>query len=562
MHDVRILLTAFAEVPSATGIGARMAQWLSAFGGPHVDGLFLRGARSVHIERVAGARVMRVAQDHLTASQRFPAYARALARQWRSDAYQVLWCGDAHSAAVARTLSDAPFVWDLSAMPGPEHDATLAAAAHIVVPSVYARERLLGRTDAAHPSAPHVDAARDASHLNAAGIDHVRQNAARIDAARVSVAVRAIDCGEFHPPSIELARAQVRMLVLAPALDAALVLHTVASMQRRAPHVQVSVHTPPAVADASAFAATLAGADIVVAITDDDDERLAAPYRALQAMATGRCTVLVGAAGLCSDGLVADTDLVVVPADATRVLATLLMLCERTSLRSALGRSAARTVAERFDVRSATHTAFAVLERLGLARHVADPASTATGDAEGGSTSALPLAESSSPASEPARVADLAQLTQLTDTPSFHELAGAYDGDTFLDGASAKARAGLDHGSTKVDAERVKAAMLISSDAPHPPVPLPSTPEAAQTRDGDDDDPAARKRSPPPRSLGLVAAPVSGDDAWAADTIADGPPFEGTQRAEAPVRALPHALLVDSVEVKLPQSDMTDEDAS
>lgn len=125
-----------------------------------------------------------------------------------------------------------------------------------------------------------------------------------------------------------------------------------------------------------------------------------------------------------------------------------------------------------------------------------------------------------------------ASATIRMEAPAFSNLEpapGLWEGDTFLDGSSAP------NTDSNPDAERVKAAMLVSSDA---------------------------DRSTPPSTLTSVKVassmdslePSSGEkrDPWVNDTIADGSPLD-TQRPpseRAPQLRLPAAksLLVDLAE--------------
>ena len=56
----RVLFCAFAEVPGTTSAGTRTAQWLSVFGTKEMDALAIKGTQAAHIQRLGGARMMRV----------------------------------------------------------------------------------------------------------------------------------------------------------------------------------------------------------------------------------------------------------------------------------------------------------------------------------------------------------------------------------------------------------------------------------------------------------------------------------------------------------------------
>ena len=103
-----VLFCAFAEVPGPSAAGVRTAQMMGAFGsGFDVDGLCLKGPEVAHIERLGSARVMRVPVESKPFLERLAAYRRALGRQLSGDHYDVVWCADLFSGAVAASYKEA-----------------------------------------------------------------------------------------------------------------------------------------------------------------------------------------------------------------------------------------------------------------------------------------------------------------------------------------------------------------------------------------------------------------------------------------------------------------------
>ncbi len=94
----RALVLSFGAVPAPTGRARRLAAALDAWGSRlQVDVLTAKVEGEPHIERFAGARLMRVpmAGDLAARSQTFE---RALRRQLASEEYDLILCGDAFGA--------------------------------------------------------------------------------------------------------------------------------------------------------------------------------------------------------------------------------------------------------------------------------------------------------------------------------------------------------------------------------------------------------------------------------------------------------------------------------
>ena len=120
MSDPHVLFCAFAEVPGASSVGTRTAQWLSVFGNKEVDALSLKGREAAHIQRLGGARMMRVPNTSgKPFLERLSTYQRALQRQLAGEPYELVWCADLFSAAVvAQSLKEkTPIVVEISEVP-------------------------------------------------------------------------------------------------------------------------------------------------------------------------------------------------------------------------------------------------------------------------------------------------------------------------------------------------------------------------------------------------------------------------------------------------------------
>src|SRR5688572_27895133 len=96
------LFCAFAEVPGPSAAGVRTQQWLSVFGSKEVDALSLKGTKDAHIQRLGGARMMRVPNTlGRPFLERLSTYQRALQRQIAGEQYELIWCADLFSASIA-----------------------------------------------------------------------------------------------------------------------------------------------------------------------------------------------------------------------------------------------------------------------------------------------------------------------------------------------------------------------------------------------------------------------------------------------------------------------------
>ena len=159
-------------MPGASAAGTRTAQWLSVFGNKEVDALTLKGREAAHIQRLGGARMMRVPN---TAGkpflERLSTYQRALQRQLAGDQYDLVWCADLFSASVVATSvkEKIPIVVEIAEVPSQslagrtlvgedtaavqkrwreQERAAIRAATKVLLPSRHVAKLLAERIDA------------------------------------------------------------------------------------------------------------------------------------------------------------------------------------------------------------------------------------------------------------------------------------------------------------------------------------------------------------------------------------------------------------------------------
>jgi glycosyltransferase involved in cell wall biosynthesis len=501
-----ILFCAFAEVPGTSAAGTRMAQWLRTFGGKEVDALSIKGTSAAHIQRLGGARMMRV--PNTTGKpflERLSTYQRALQRQLAGDSYDLVWAADVFSAGIVAPLlkGQAPLIVEVDSIPSSrvksylgdepvdvqkkwreQERAALRAASRVILPSRHAAKLLTERVD------PRV----------------------------LLVVPRCVDRTTFTPPSVEISLDEQLVLIfggregggkLRPVVNLA---HALA--QKVAPTVRIGILGMPNPVDADLRAAlakkgvadrvelvdadnplaltgALSQADVVVvpSSAEEDLEPFAVPHRALEAMACARAVVLTGNDASFRDAVTPSEHLLVVPPrDPARAVEAVTALLADTARRDTLRRAGLRHVERTADLAArsaeladAIYDATKVRPRLHEPRD-SDPDTSSVMipeppkmkpavplETESGpfaSARAAPLAvPSSSPPVTPAASMPAPMATVKMDIQNLGlevgavEAHGLWEGDTFLDGGPAPAI------ETNPDAARVRAAMLLSSDA-------------------------------------------------------------------------------------------------
>jgi hypothetical protein len=191
----KLLFCAFAEVPGPTSAGTRVNQLLGAFSDDFdVDGMTLKGPDLAHIQRLGTARLMRVPIEGKAFLERLASYRRALQRQLSGDRYDLVYCADLFSAAVASAfretqgfalvveVTDFPSESFHQRWPVDPDDNKLRA-------EWQQSERL---------------ALRNATHVIAQSRHAARALSQRVDARRVHLIRRAVDRSMFQPPSMEV----------------------------------------------------------------------------------------------------------------------------------------------------------------------------------------------------------------------------------------------------------------------------------------------------------------------------------------------------------------------
>jgi glycosyltransferase involved in cell wall biosynthesis len=369
----RILFCAFAEVPGPTSAGTRMHQLLSAFSDDFaVDGMTLKGPDLAHIQRLGAARLMRVPIEGKPFLERLASYRRALQRQLSGDEYDLVYCADLFSAAVASAFRESQgfaLVVEVTDFP--------SESFHLRWPVDPDNKRLRAEWREAERHA-----LRHASHVIATSRHAARMLSERVDARRVHLIRRAVDRSVFAPPSMEVKldpRRTVlvvggreggpRLAPLIPLLEA--LATTVANDGVRI----VLAGPPPVDGDpvAGALAAmgiadsvelvdvdstirlatVLSDADVVVVPTIAEAELapMSVPHRALEAMACRRPVVLTGPTEAFSDSLVAEDEAIVVPARSGDALAAAVQrLLDSPALREAISAAGERRIDKEFDL--------------------------------------------------------------------------------------------------------------------------------------------------------------------------------------------------------------------
>ncbi len=386
-----VLFCAFAEVPGPSAAGVRTAQMMGAFGaGFDVDGLCLKGPEGAHIERLGSVRVMRVPVDNKPFLERLAAYRRALARQLAGDHYDVVWCAELFSGAVAASYQQA-------------HGFSLLVDVDDVPSQSFARLYEVDPTDKqlrAEWAAGEKAALRGATVVLApsrmAAKAFSTRLAPRVDARRIQVLPRAVDRSVFAPPTMELAFGEERtVLVLGgrdggPLLPAALALLQAIGQRTEREHVHLAfAGARPAddapvraaldeaglgervklvdVENAAGLAAALAEAHVVVvpSTAEVGVEPFAPPHRALSAMACRRPTILTGPPASFADMLVPGEDALVTDAnDPAAAAAAVERLLDGPALRESIAQSGARRVEQEADLVTRLGQAAALLSDL------------------------------------------------------------------------------------------------------------------------------------------------------------------------------------------------------
>lgn len=559
-----------------------MAQWLRVFGTKDMDALSLKGREAAHIQRLGGARMMRVPN---TAGKPFleklSTYQRALQRQLAGEAYDLVWCADLFSAAAVAPMLKG------------------AASLLIEITEVPSQSRLLTGDDVELKKRwrdGERAAVRAATKVFLPSRHAVKLMSERIDARLVQVIPRCIDRTVFSPPSVEIALDDERLVLIfggregGPRLKAAAALaHALAAVLPRSVRIGILGPSSPADVDLNAVlgklglrgrvelvdadesravtgALSLAHVVVVPSSAEDDREPFALPHRALEAMACGRAVVVSGPDAAFRDGATPGEHFVAAPArDPRRVAKAVEDLLGDPLTRASLSRAAARHVEATADLMSrALEVQQIVVDATGVrlklhpprgddpdtssksAPQPPSPTAVAApppvvssrsgpsppGPANGGRESTA-LATSQGTESKPSSSGDsvfapasmLPMPTLRTELPelgsasaSLLESGAMWDGDTYLDGGHVHAPLAIE---TSPDAARVREAMLVSSDAQSKAdasVPLASSVSSLRSQSG----------GAVPTSLmigdALEERPRAGDP-WGPDTIADGTPL-------------------------------------
>ncbi len=588
MADPHVLFCAFAEVPGASAAGTRMGQWLSVFGNREVDALSLKGREAAHIQRLGGARMMRVPNTSgKPFLERLSTYQRALQRQLAGDQYDLIWCGDLFSGAVVAqaTKDRVPIVVEIAEVPSQSLGGKqLVAEDTGVVQKRWREQERLAVRAASKVLLPSRHAAKLLSE--------------RVDARIFQVVPRCVDRTVFTPPSVEIDIDDDRRVLVfggregGPALRAAVgIAHALAT--RLPANVSIGLLGQPSLNDAEVRAAlqkknladrvdlvdadgplavsaalSLAHVVVVPSAAEEEAEPFGIPHRALEAMSCGRAVVLTGPEAAFRDAATPGEHVVVSPArDPQRAAAAAESLLDDDERRGALAIAASRHVERTADLAArSTEVAQMVLEAARIKLRIHAPR---TDDPDTSSKSvpsqarAAPRAEASAPSGpNPLGPGGTSIPTVRMEAPAFsHVESAAWEGDTFLDGGPAP------HMETSPDA--VRAAMLLSSDAQSkagesslptvPPGSVQSVPSAASV----------------PTSIIVQAAlesRSSSSDPWAADTIADGMPVETRGADPAVLHRAPtsasnsrKSFLVDARQPSRPETpptDLTAEDAA
>lgn len=566
-----VLFCAFAEVPGTCAAGTRTAQWLSVFGGKDVDALSLKGPGGAHIQRLGGARMMRVPNTlGKPFLQRISTYQRALQRQLAGDTYDLVWCADLFSAAiVAPTVKDGPpLIMEIDEVPSQRTRSLLGDDPTLqkdLTKKWREQERL---------------AIRAAQRIILPSRNAARLLSERIDPRFLLVVPRAVDRSVFSPPSVEVALDDEHLVLVfggregGPLLAAAVAIAE-ALAATLPPPARIGIVGKPQrlepnpvdgelrallarkdladrvelvdAEDCPAAAAALSQADVVVvpSVAEDDAEPFALPHRALEAMSCGRAVVVTGHEASFRDfATPGEHFLVTPPRDPRAAAAAVAGLLADATRRQQLRRAAARFVERNAEITTRAqelHQAIADATGVRLRLH---PPRGDDGDSSSQSAPVRaapkpsakeplvdsgpfarmppppPLKPKDSAARAPGNAPGIAPLaTMRMDLPPLGSVDGAgepggmWEGDTFLDGALPPTFA------TAPDASRVKAAMLLSSDASHgaasgidaitdPSLELPAE-AAADHEDAHTDDEPSREA---PRDASLASEDSEEDE--------------------------------------------------
>lgn len=173
----RILLTGFFGIPAPNRAGVQMRHVVRALAAHHeVDVLVVREPEQAHVERLGGARLLRVPVVEEGLRERVESFRRALRRQIDGADYDVVHFRDAWSGSMVlemreqegyQTVYDAtraplaePPIMDLalSAELTRSEEACLLKADHVLVPTMLAQEHVLRlRSKGVHVVPPGVD---------------------------------------------------------------------------------------------------------------------------------------------------------------------------------------------------------------------------------------------------------------------------------------------------------------------------------------------------------------------------------------------------------------------
>ncbi|HEY4219930.1 MAG TPA: glycosyltransferase, partial [Myxococcota bacterium] len=477
MADPHVLFCAFAEVPGASAAGTRTAQWLSVFGNKEVDALTLKGREAAHIQRLGGARIMRVPNTSgKPFLDRLSTYQRALQRQLAGENYDLIWCADLFSGAVVASTLHAhregektPIVVEISEVPSQSLSGkSLVGEDSAIVQKRWREQERLAIRASTKVVLPSRHAAKLVSE--------------RIDARILQVIARCVDRTVFAPPSVEISLDdEMRVLIFGgreggPLLKAALAIAH-ALEKKVPPSVRIGILGMPSPADTEVHAAlskkglttrvdlvdadspmavsaalSLAHVVVVPSSAEEDSEPFATPHRALEAMACGRAVIITGPEAAFRD---CGDQLVTTPAkDPAAAAAAVLELLDNSDRRHALGRAAARYLERNADLSARSSEIAAIVAEAAKVRlrvHAPSPDDPDTNSREAPPPSPslikrrLALESGPTmkqPVSAPVAVPSSnggenmpALPTVRMDMPSFSgEHGAAWEGDTFLDG--------------------------------------------------------------------------------------------------------------------------------
>jgi hypothetical protein len=291
----RVLLVHAGELPAATATSTLTDQVAEALTTANcdVDVLTLKGQRHGHIERVGGARVLRVP----VASTDRAGFQRALQRQLQACDYHAVIAVDSTAWSVLPTEL------------GPRAMVTLTSQD----PLVHQLQRGPSGTPAAGTLYPRAWAAP--SRFVSPSRTLARAFSSIVDPRTVTVIRRGVDVTRFKPPSIDMGVDELHLIIFGGRNDvrmAASVMKMLPSLRRSAERVVVLGAPGPGdevlhraglvlvdIDDRHQLPQQLSVSNVVMVVSDGQDGAL--PYRMLESLACRRPTVLVGAPSLDRD---------------------------------------------------------------------------------------------------------------------------------------------------------------------------------------------------------------------------------------------------------------------